>query len=90
MSDNSAVMGAKSPLPGEVLTGENKSYRMGVFLRKFSKQKMPLVVAFFIILLFLIAIFRPFLTPYNPDEPNYDALMAGPSAAHYRDRRIYS
>ncbi|WP_405174067.1 ABC transporter permease [Paenibacillus sp. FSL H8-0260] len=56
---------------------------MGVFLRKFSKQKMPLVAAFFIILLFLIAIFGPFLTPYNPDEPNYDALMAGPSAAHW-------
>ncbi|OME02116.1 glutathione ABC transporter permease [Paenibacillus odorifer] len=83
MSDNSAVMGAKSPLPGEVLAPEKTKGSMGVFLRKFSKQKMPLVAAFFIILLFLIAIFGPFLTPYNPDEPNYDALMAGPSAAHW-------
>lgn len=46
MSDNSAVMGAKSPLPGEVLAPGKTKGRMGVFLRKFSKQKMPLVAAF--------------------------------------------
>lgn len=83
MSDNSAVIGSKSPLPGEVLATEKTRGRAGVFLRKFSKQKMSLIAAFFIILLFLVAIFGPFLTPYNPDEPNYDVLMAGPSAAHW-------
>ncbi|WP_339319995.1 ABC transporter permease subunit [Paenibacillus sp. FSL R10-2734] len=83
MSDNSAVMGTNSPIPGEVITPEKMKGRAGAFFRKFSKQKMPLAAAFFIILLFLIAIFGPFLTPYNPDEPNYDALMQGPSAAHW-------
>ncbi|OZQ66629.1 glutathione ABC transporter permease [Paenibacillus sp. VTT E-133280] len=83
MSDNSAVMGTNSPIPGEVIAPEKTKGRAAVFIRKFSKQKMPLVAAFFIILLFLIAIFGPFLTPYNPDEPNYDALMQGPSAKHW-------
>ncbi|WP_313640401.1 ABC transporter permease subunit [Paenibacillus sp.] len=83
MSDNSAVMGTNSPIPGKVIAPEKTKGRVGVFIRKFSKQKMPLVAAFFIILLFLIAIFGPFLTPYNPDEPNYDALMQGPSAKHW-------
>lgn len=54
MSDNSAVMGTNSPIPGEVIAPEKTKGRAGVFIRKFSKQKMPLVAAFFIILLFLL------------------------------------
>ncbi|MFX3632578.1 MAG: ABC transporter permease [Candidatus Pristimantibacillus sp.] len=83
MSDNSTVMGTNSPLSGEVVVLEKKSGRTREFFRKFCKQRMPLVAACFIILLILVAIFGPFLTPYNPDEPNYDALMAGPSAEHW-------
>lgn len=52
MSDNSAVMGTNSPIPGEVIAPEKTKGRAGVFIRKFSKQKMPLLAAFFVILLF--------------------------------------
>jgi glutathione transport system permease protein len=83
MSDNSAVMGTNSPIPGEGIAPEKTKSRAGVFIRKFSKQRMPLLAAFFVILLFLIAIFGPYLTPYNPEATNYDALMEGPSAAHW-------
>jgi glutathione transport system permease protein len=83
MSDNSAVMGTNSPIPGEGIAPEKTKSRTGVFIRKFSKQRMPLLAAFFVILLFLIAIFGPYLTPYNPEATNYDALMEGPSAAHW-------
>jgi glutathione transport system permease protein len=83
MSDNSAVMGTNSPIPGEGIAPEKTKSRAGVFIHKFSKQRMPLLAAFFVILLFLIAIFGPYLTPYNPEATNYDALMEGPSAAHW-------
>ncbi|MNO33588.1 Glutathione transport system permease protein GsiD [compost metagenome] len=83
MSNNSAVMGTNSPIPGEGIAPEKTKGRAGVFIRKFSKQRMPLLAAFFVILLFLIAIFGPYLTPYNPEATNYDALMEGPSAAHW-------
>lgn len=83
MSDNSTVMGTGSPLSGEVVAPEKKTGRTRDFFRKFCKQRMPLVAACFIILLVLVALFGPFLTPYNPDEPNYDALMTGPSSAHW-------
>lgn len=83
MSDNSTVMGAGSPLSREVLDPGKTKGRVAEFFHKFCKQRMSLVAAFFIILLFLVAILGPFLTPYNPDESNYDALMTGPSAAHW-------
>ncbi|CAM4424093.1 glutathione transport system permease protein [Paenibacillus endophyticus] len=83
MSNNSSVMGAGSPLSEEVLAPAKTKGRFGAFIRKFCKQRMALVATCFIILLFLVGIFGPFLTPYNPDEPNYDALMTGPSAAHW-------
>ncbi|GGD79436.1 ABC transporter permease [Paenibacillus nasutitermitis] len=80
MSNNSTV---GSPLSEEVQVAVKTKGRFGVFIRKFCKQRLPLVGACFIILLFLIAIFGPLLSPYNPDEPDYDALMTGPSASHW-------
>ncbi|OBZ11096.1 MULTISPECIES: ABC transporter permease [Bacillales] len=83
MSNNSAVMGSGSPLSDEVQAPAKTKGRFGEFIRKFCKQRMAVVAACFIILLFIVGIFGPFLAPYNPDEPNYDALMTGPSAAHW-------
>lgn len=42
MSDNSAVMGAKSPLPGEVLAPEKTKGRMGVFYVSSVNKRCPL------------------------------------------------
>ncbi|GGF64856.1 glutathione transport system permease protein GsiD [Paenibacillus albidus] len=83
MSDNSTVMGAGSPLSGEVLPPVKTKGRIGEFVSKFCRQRMSLTAAGFIVLLLLIAVFGPFLTPYNPDEANYEVLMAGPSADHW-------
>src|SRR4029453_261078 len=83
MSNNSSVMGGGSPLSEEVLAPIKTKGRVGEFIRKFCKQRMPLVATCFFILLFLVGIFGPFLTPYNPNEPNYDALMTGPFAAEW-------
>ncbi|MBB6734582.1 ABC transporter permease subunit [Cohnella zeiphila] len=83
MSGNSIGMGAGAPLPAEALAPEKSKGRARAFFRKFCKQRLALIAACFIILLFIVAAFGPFLTPYNPDTPDYDALMKGPSAAHW-------
>ncbi|WP_229692100.1 ABC transporter permease [Paenibacillus radicis (ex Gao et al. 2016)] len=56
---------------------------MAEFIRKFSKQKLSLVAGIFIILLLLVAIFGPYLTPYDPDAPDYDSMLSGPSLKHW-------
>ncbi|MFF2481072.1 ABC transporter permease [Paenibacillus sp. NPDC058071] len=83
MSDNSQAMGAGSPLAAEATAPERQKGRFKQFFRKFCKQRMAVVAACFIILLFIVGLIGPFLTPYNPEEPNYDVLMAGPSAKHW-------
>ncbi|RED63882.1 ABC transporter permease subunit [Cohnella lupini] len=84
MNDHSTVMGSGAPGGREQAVVPDKPKNpFGQFLRKFSKQKLSLIAGIFIVMLFLVAIFAPFLTPYNPDTPNYDKMMAGPSADHW-------
>ena len=54
------------------------------FLRKFKRQRLALVAGFFVALLVLIAIFAPWIVPYDPEGYfDYEALNAGPSAEHW-------
>ncbi|MGO4329982.1 glutathione ABC transporter permease GsiD [Cupriavidus sp. 2TAF22] len=54
------------------------------FWRKFRKQHLALGAGVFVLLLVAIAIFAPHLVPYDPENFfDYDALNAGPSAAHW-------
>ena len=46
------------------------------------KTKGALVASIFIGLLIVIAIIGPYIAPYDPFEPNYNALLEGPSASH--------
>ena len=41
-----------------------------------------MVASIFIGLLIVIAIIGPYIAPYDPFEPNYNALLEGPSASH--------
>lgn len=52
------------------------------FWKSFKKQKAALLASIFIGLLIVIAIIGPYIAPYDPFEPNYDALLEGPSASH--------
>jgi glutathione transport system permease protein len=84
MNDHSTVMG--SGVPGgqdQTVVQDRPKNRWAQFFRKFSKQRLSLLAGIFIVMLFLVAIFAPFLTPYNPDVPNYDELLSGPSASHW-------
>ena len=54
------------------------------FWRKFKRQSMTLFAGSFIGLLVLIAIFWPWLVPYDPENYfDYDMLNAGPSLQHW-------
>ncbi|MDF3835782.1 glutathione ABC transporter permease GsiD [Cupriavidus basilensis] len=54
------------------------------FWRKFRKQHLALGAGAFVLLLVAVAIFAPHLVPYDPENFfDYDALNAGPSAAHW-------
>ncbi len=54
------------------------------FLRKFKRQRLALAAGFFVALLVLIAIFAPWLVPYDAEGYfDYEALNATPSAEHW-------
>ncbi|HEX7934047.1 MAG TPA: glutathione ABC transporter permease GsiD [Paraburkholderia sp.] len=54
------------------------------FWRKFRKQHVALAAGIFVLLLVALAIAAPHLVPYDPENYfDYDALNAGPSAAHW-------
>ncbi|GGP10288.1 ABC transporter permease [Oceanobacillus neutriphilus] len=51
-------------------------------LRSFKKNKLALYSLYVIILLLLIVIFGPWITPYDPQEANYDSILEAPSWQH--------
>ncbi|CAB3799818.1 Glutathione transport system permease protein GsiD [Paraburkholderia ultramafica] len=54
------------------------------FWRKFRKQHVALAAGIFVLLLIAVAIAAPHIVPYDPENFfDYDALNAGPSAAHW-------
>lgn len=54
------------------------------FVRKFKRQKMAMVAGGFIGFLVFIAVFAPWLVPYDPESYfDYDAINAGPSWEHW-------
>ncbi|WP_255259912.1 ABC transporter permease [Lentibacillus sp. CBA3610] len=56
---------------------------MKEFYYKLSKNKSALVGGYLIIILIIIAIVGPFLTTFDPVEPDYGAKLEGPSAEHW-------
>ena len=56
----------------------------GEFWRKFRKQHVALAAGVFVVLLVIVALAAPHIVPYDPENFfDYDALNAGPSAAHW-------
>lgn len=54
------------------------------FWRKFRKQHLALGAGAFVLVLVAIAVVAPHIVPYDPENFfDYDALNAGPSAAHW-------
>lgn len=60
-----------------------------IFWQKFSKQKSAVVAGIFIIFLVIVAIFAPFIAPYDPYATDYSQAMMPPSAQHWAGTDIY-
>ena len=75
---STSATAAAAPAPEAVRTPWTE------FWRKFRKQHLALVAGVFVLLLVVIAILAPHIVPYDPENYfDYDALNAGPSAAHW-------
>ncbi len=53
------------------------------FWRRFRRKRVALVAGLVILLIVLAAGFAPWLAPYAPAAPDYENLLASPSAAHW-------
>jgi len=51
--------------------------------KNYKRKKVALIASCFILLLIVVAFIGPYIVQYDPYEPNYDAILEGPSAAHF-------
>lgn len=71
--------------PAEVATRSEDDIRSPWldFLQSFIRHPMAIVSSIFILFLLLVAVFAPWIAPYDPQVPDWNALGAGPSATHW-------
>ena len=67
----------------EVLeNGMQYSSFYGDSFKRLKKNKMAMFCAGILVIIILVAIFAPFLAPYDPTYQDYAAVLSGPNAAH--------
>ena len=59
------------------------------FCRRFMRQKVALVALAFLTLLVAVAILAPLVAPFDPAAPDYENVLAGPSALHWAGTDAY-
>ncbi|MDQ0257970.1 glutathione transport system permease protein [Evansella vedderi] len=52
------------------------------FWKNWKRQKVAFSASLFVLLLIIIAFVGPYITPYDPYEPNYNSILQGPSSSH--------
>lgn len=57
--------------------------RFQQFWRSFHRKKPAVISFYFVLLLFVIMIIGPFITPYDAAEPDYNSLLETPSLTHF-------
>lgn len=62
---------------------------MAEFWRRFRKQKVAVIALFFVLALVAMAVFAPWIAPYDPATPDYMAILEGPSAKHLAGTDAY-
>jgi glutathione transport system permease protein len=68
--------------PAAAAVKEKKYSPLKDFWKNWKKQKTAFWASFFVLLLIIIAIIGPFITPFDPYKPDYNAMLQGPSKAH--------
>jgi len=56
---------------------------IGEFWRHFQRQKVAVVAALVLLVLCLVAVFAPWVAPFDPTAADYANILAGPSADHW-------
>jgi len=51
-------------------------------IKEIARRKGTMLSAIFIFILVFVAIFGPWITPYNPAAPDYNNVLSGPSLSH--------
>jgi glutathione transport system permease protein len=62
---------------------------LGEFWRRFRRQRLALAACALILALILAAVFAPWIAPFNPDTPDYESLLGGPSVLHWLGTDAY-
>lgn len=53
------------------------------FFKNWKKQRLAFAASIFIVLLIITAIIGPYIAPYDPYKPDYNALLQGINAEHW-------
>jgi len=53
------------------------------FWRRFAKNELALAGAIIVVCLFVVSLFAPWISPYDPTEIHLDNILAAPSAKHW-------
>lgn len=59
------------------------------FWRRFRRQYLALAALAFLLALVLAAVLAPWIAPYDPTAADYNAVLQGPSAAHWAGTDTY-
>lgn len=57
--------------------------RLELVVRRFMQERLAFASFFYLVVLVLVAIFAPWITPHNPDEQSLDEVLLPPSAKHW-------
>ena len=63
----------------------NKSHASSMFkknVRKFTRNKLAMIGLIVVVIILLLCIFAPIVTPYRADKPDFKAITLNPSAEH--------
>ena len=66
----------------ELLKKSKRYSPLREFWKSYKKQKAAVIASIFVLGLIIIAVLGPYIVPYDPYEPNYDALLEGPTLDH--------
>ena len=84
MNDETLSTQQDAPAPAELAAASRVRTPWTEFWRKFRMQHVALGAGVFVLLLVLVAVLAPWITPYDAENFfDYDRINTGPSAAHW-------